>query len=61
MLASSPKVAEGVWTARVVDAASKERGVEMPIASAVARVLYEDLPPEDAVRALMERDPKAEG
>lgn len=60
-LASSPKVAEGVWTARVVDAASKERGVEMPIASAVARVLYEDLPPEDAVRALMERDPKAEG
>ena len=60
-LASSPKVAEGVWTAEVVGAASKERGVEMPIASAVARVLYEDLPPEDAVRALMERDPKAEG
>lgn len=60
-LASSPKVAEGVWTAKVVDAASKERGVEMPIASAVARVLYEDLPPAQAVRALMERDPKAEG
>lgn len=60
-LASSPKVAEGVWTARVVDAASKERCVEMPIASAVARVLYEDLPPAQAVRALMERDPKAEG
>ncbi|MEC7725163.1 MAG: NAD(P)H-dependent glycerol-3-phosphate dehydrogenase [Planctomycetota bacterium] len=60
-LASSPKVAEGVWTAKVVDAASKQRGVEMPIAAAVAEVLYEELAPEQAVRALMERDPKAEG
>ena len=59
-LASSPKVAEGVWTARVVDAASRERGVEMPIAASVAKVLYEQQPPEQAVRALMERDPKAE-
>ncbi|MGC6488456.1 MAG: NAD(P)H-dependent glycerol-3-phosphate dehydrogenase, partial [Planctomycetota bacterium] len=54
-LASSPKVAEGVWTAKVVEAASRARGVEMPIAGAVARVLYEGLPPEQAVRALMER------
>lgn len=60
-LSSSPKVAEGVWTAKVVDAASRQRGVEMPIAVAVARVLYDELPPEDAVRALMERGPKAEG
>ena len=60
-LASSPKVAEGVWTAKVVEEASRQRGVEMPIASAVARVLYEDLPPAHAVRSLMERDPKAEG
>jgi glycerol-3-phosphate dehydrogenase len=34
--------------------------VDMPIAAAVARVLYDGLPPRDAVRALMERDPKAE-
>ena len=59
-LESSPKVAEGVWTAKVVAEASGARGVEMPIAAAVARVLYEDLPPAQAVRALMERDPKAE-
>lgn len=60
-LASSPKVAEGVWTAKVVGAASRARGVEMPIADAVAKVLYDGLPPAAAVRALMERDPKAEG
>ena len=28
---------------------------------AVTKVLYEGLPPAQAVRALMERDPKAEG
>ncbi len=59
-LASSPKVAEGVWTAKVVAAAAATRGIEMPIATAVARVLYEGLPPEQAVHELMERDPKAE-
>lgn len=59
-LAASPKVAEGVWTSRVVAAAATARGVEMPIATAVARVLFEGLPPGAAVRALMERDAKAE-
>jgi glycerol-3-phosphate dehydrogenase (NAD(P)+) len=59
-LAASPKVAEGVWTSRVVVAEAQRRGVEMPIATAVARVLFEGLPPVAAVRALMERDPKAE-
>ncbi len=59
-LAASPKVAEGVWTSRVVAAEAQRRGVDMPIAVAVARVLFEDLSPSAAVRALMERDPKAE-
>jgi glycerol-3-phosphate dehydrogenase (NAD(P)+) len=59
-LAASPKVAEGVWTSRVVAAEAERRGVEMPIAEAVAKVLFEGLSPRDAVRALMERDPKAE-
>ncbi|MCB9876814.1 MAG: NAD(P)-dependent glycerol-3-phosphate dehydrogenase [Planctomycetes bacterium] len=59
-LASSPKVAEGVWTAKVVVRAAAELDVEMPIAQAVSRVLYEGLPPAVAVRELMERDPKAE-
>ena len=60
-LAASPKVAEGVWTARVVAERARAMGVEMPIADAVCRVLYQGLSPRDAVRALMERDPKAEG
>jgi glycerol-3-phosphate dehydrogenase (NAD(P)+) len=59
-LAASPKVAEGVWTSQVVAQAARVRGIDMPIAAAVAAVLYEGLPPAAAVRALMERDPKAE-
>jgi len=60
VLASSPKVAEGVWTSRVVVAEAARLGVEMPIATAVAAVLFDGLRPADAVRALMERDAKAE-
>lgn len=60
-LAASPKVAEGVWTSRVAVERARALGVEMPIATAVVQVLYEGLPAKDAVRALMERDPKAEG
>ncbi|MFT4842699.1 MAG: glycerol-3-phosphate dehydrogenase (NAD(P)+) [Planctomycetota bacterium] len=60
-LKSSPKVAEGVWTAKVLAAEVEKRGVEMPIATAVWRVLYEGMSPEHAVTQLMERDPKAEG
>lgn len=59
-LAASPKVAEGVWTSRVVVEQARTLDVDMPIASAVARVLYDGLAPRDAVRALMDRDPKAE-
>ena len=59
-LAATPKVAEGVWTSRVVVEQAKRRGVEMPIAEAVARVLFEGLSARAAVRELMERDPKAE-
>lgn len=60
-LAASPKVAEGVWTSRVVVDQASARGIEMPIATAVVRVLFEGLSPREAVKALMERDPKAEG
>ncbi|MFY9343616.1 MAG: NAD(P)H-dependent glycerol-3-phosphate dehydrogenase [Planctomycetota bacterium] len=59
-LRASPKVAEGVWTSQVVAAEAARLGIEMPIASAVARVLFAGLPPLQAVRELMERDPKAE-
>jgi glycerol-3-phosphate dehydrogenase (NAD(P)+) len=59
-LAASPKVAEGVWTSQVVASTARTLGVDMPIATAVANVLFDGLQPRDAVRALMERDLKAE-
>jgi len=59
-LQSSPKVAEGVWTAKVLAIEVEKHQVEMPIATAVWRVLYEGMSPARAVCQLMERDPKAE-
>jgi glycerol-3-phosphate dehydrogenase (NAD(P)+) len=60
ILASTPKVAEGVWTSRVVRARAQEMGVDMPLCDAVCQVLFEGCPPLDVVRELMDRDPKAE-
>lgn len=60
VLASTPKVAEGVWTSRVVRDRARRLGVEMPITDAVCGVLFEGLEPRRAVHRLMERDPKRE-
>lgn len=60
ILTSTRKVAEGVWTSRVVLQKAGELGVEMPMCQAVCRVLFEGVPPLDAVRSLMERDIKDE-
>jgi len=53
-------VAEGVKTAKSVYNLSGKLGVEMPIAQSVYAVLYEDLPPRDALYRLMTRDLKSE-
>ena len=53
-------VAEGVTTAREVDALATETGVDMPIARAVCQVLFEGLPASQAVDALLNREIKAE-
>ena len=60
ILASTAKVAEGVWTSRVVRARAAELDIEMPITDAVCAVLFEGLPAAKAVQGLMERDPKDE-
>lgn len=60
VLSASAKVAEGVWTSRVVRAKAQEMGVEMPLTDAVCRVLFEAVPPLAAVGELMERDHKPE-
>jgi glycerol-3-phosphate dehydrogenase (NAD(P)+) len=60
ILASTPKVAEGVYTARSVHGRSKAMGIELPIAHEVYLALYEDKPPLAAVQDLMVRMPKKE-
>lgn len=50
-------VAEGVYTAREVHRIAQQRGVEMPICTAVYRVLYENLAADKAVEALLSRQP----
>lgn len=49
-------VAEGVTTAREVSRLAARLGVEMPIAEAVHRILDQDLPPREAVTALLNRE-----
>jgi len=51
---------EGVATAREVYRIAHARGIDMPITEQVYRVLYEKLAPQDAVEALLKREPKAE-
>jgi glycerol-3-phosphate dehydrogenase (NAD(P)+) len=53
-------VAEGVTTAREVSRLAKELGVEMPITDAVYRILAQELPPREAVAALLNRELKDE-
>jgi glycerol-3-phosphate dehydrogenase (NAD(P)+) len=53
-------VAEGVRTARSVYNLSNKLGVEMPICHQTYRILYEDLPPREALYQLMTRDLKPE-
>lgn len=53
-------VAEGVAAAKAAHALSGSLGIEMPIASAVYRVLYENLSPKRAVAALLAREPSRE-
>lgn len=61
ILADMSAVAEGVTTARGVDALARQRGIDMPITRQVAAVLFEGKRPAEATDALMLRPPKAEG
>ncbi len=53
-------VAEGVTTAREVTRLARELGIEMPIVESVRRILDQELPPKEAVAALLNRDLKDE-
>lgn len=57
---SMKMVAEGVKTTRSVYTWAKSLNVNMPITEKVYQVLFEDMPPLEAVHKLMTRDPKEE-
>jgi len=58
---SGRKLAEGAFTAPVLVEMAKHRGIEMPIASAVAAILNGTLDIDAAIENLMTRPFKAEG
>lgn len=53
-------VAEGVRCAQVVRSLAAQHHVEMPIANAVAAVLFDEAKPQDIVARLLARDPRDE-
>lgn len=52
--------AEGVLTARLVHRLAVDRGIDMPICEQTHGLLYEGLPPQQAVSNLLERELKSE-
>ncbi|MCU0539333.1 MAG: NAD(P)-dependent glycerol-3-phosphate dehydrogenase [Desulfobacterales bacterium] len=60
LLAGTRSVAEGVHTSESVYNLSRQLGVEMPICHQTYRILYEELPPKEALFQLMSRNLKAE-
>ncbi len=60
VLAGMRQVAEGVETARAARRLAQHVGVEMPITEAVNGLLFEGIPPLEAVRRLMTRSGRDE-
>lgn len=60
ILGGMSMVAEGVKSSKAILSLAEDAGVEMPIAGGVVQILHHDADPQDAVRALMTRDPKSE-
>ena len=60
ILASTDKVAEGVWTCKAIRRAAREREVEMPITHALASILFDGQDVREAVSELMTRPTKPE-
>jgi glycerol-3-phosphate dehydrogenase (NAD(P)+) len=59
-LAQIGQVVEGYLAAKAVRRVAQREGVEMPICEGIYRLLYENLPPQEVVKALMSRPIKAE-
>lgn len=61
VLAGMSEVAEGVATTRAALDLARAREIEMPIATELARVMFQGVSARDAIRSLMLREPRAEG
>lgn len=53
-------VTEGVYTANEVHVFAERYGIDMPVTEAVYRILYENIPVQDAIQAMLQREPKSE-
>ena len=53
-------VAEGVKTSRAVHRLAEQLGVEVPLVTAIYKILYDNLAPKDAIKKLMTRELKDE-
>lgn len=51
---------EGIPTAKIVHQLAQRHGIDMPITEQTYRILYEGLPPLEAVNNLLLREPKSE-
>lgn len=59
-LSEMKMVAEGYYTTESVYHLAKEKGIDMPITSALYGVLFENVPLEKSLKLLMDRDKKSE-
>lgn len=59
-LAAQATVAEGAWTSRAALELGRRHGVELPITSEVASLVWDDRPVAQAMDALLARAPKEE-
>jgi glycerol-3-phosphate dehydrogenase (NAD(P)+) len=60
ILASTPKVVEGVSTVKPALALARKAGIEMPIAAEVERLIFRGSKPKDCIGRLMRRSAKPE-
>src|SRR5262245_14702985 len=61
LAAEGPKLAEGAFTASVLTEMAAARGIDMPVAAAVAAILDDTLSVDAAIEALLTRPFRAEG
>ena len=54
------QVVEGAKTVKAVKQLAEKNNIELPISDVVYRVIYENLSPKEAVKILMNREPKRE-